>query len=66
MKFMQSDIDFARRAIASGKATEEEIAFLDTCISLTAAGEDFSKADYNRLQSLTGGHLTLEGSIFDR
>lgn len=66
MKFSPSDIAFARRAINSGKATDEEIAFLDTCISLTAAGEDFPKADYSRLQNLTGGHLTREGSIFDR
>lgn len=32
MKFMDQDIAFARKAIASGKATDEEIAFLDTMI----------------------------------
>lgn len=61
-----ADAGFARRAIASGKATEEEIAFLDTIISLEAAREPVSNDEYRRLQRLTGGLLTVEGSIFDR
>ena len=66
MKFMDQDIAFARKAIASGKATDEEIAFLDTMISLTAANEDISRDDYNFLQRLTGGMLSTTTPIFDR
>ena len=66
MKFFDQDITFARKAISSGKATDEEIAFLDTMISLTAANEDISRDDYNRLQRLTGGMLSTATTIFDR
>ena len=66
MKFFDQDIAFARKAIASGKATDEEIAFLDTMISLTAANEDIIRDDYNRLQRLTGGMLSTTTQIFDR
>lgn len=42
------------------------IAFLDTMISMEAAREDVSNDEYRRLQGLTGGYLSVEGSIFDR
>lgn len=63
---MDQDAAFARKAIASGKATDEEIAFLDTMIGLQAAQEPVSNEEYSRLQRLTGGVLSTTASIFDR
>lgn len=65
-KLLPMDATYARKAIASGKATEEETAFLDTMISLEAAREPVEDHEYSRLQNLTGGYLSVEGSIFDR
>lgn len=61
-----TDAKYARRAIESGKATDEEIAFLDTMISLEAAREPVSRHEYSRLQRLTGGQLSTETPIFER
>lgn len=60
------DSKFARKAIASGKATVEEIAFLDTMISFEAAQESVSRDDYSRLQRLTGGSMSTTTPICER
>lgn len=56
----------AIKAIRSGKATEEEVAFLDRMAGAYAADVDVSNADYGRLQRLTGGSLSTETPIFSR
>lgn len=61
-----ADYVFCLRAAVDPRATEEEKSFLSSMASLQAACEQVSKADYNRIQQLTGGHLSREGSIFDR
>lgn len=63
---MSMDATFARKAIASGKATEDEVAFLDTMCGMEAAREPVSDAEYGRLQRLTGSYFSVEGSIFER
>lgn len=65
-KLTQADADFSRRCIASGKATDEESAFLDTMCGLQAANEPVSRAEYNKLQRLTGRALCLETPILNR
>lgn len=65
-RLMDQDAAFARKAIASGKATPEEVAFLDTMIGMEAAREPVSDDEYRRLQELTGGYFSPSGSIFDR
>ena len=66
IKLTSADAGFARRAMATGKANDDELAFLDTMCGLEAAQEPVSQDEYSRLQCLTGGLLTVEGSIFDR
>lgn len=61
-----ADHNFCLRACADHRSTEEEREFLSTMASLAAAGEPVSRDDYNRVQRLTGGHLSRDGSIFDR
>ena len=65
-RIMDTDAAFARMAISTGKATDEEIAFLDTIISMEAAQEAVSDDEYRRLQRLTGGFISDKPSIFDR
>ena len=66
MQLSDMDVKYARLAIASGKATDEEIAFLDTMLSLEAAREPTSSTEYARLQRLTGGNLSSEPPIHMR
>lgn len=66
MKLMEMDATFAIKAIRSGKATDEEIAFLDRMAGAYAADVAVSNADYHRLQQLTGGELSTETPVFNR
>lgn len=66
MQLTLSDHAYCLRACADPRATESERDFLSTMASLAAAREPISRAEYSRVQQLTGGHLTREGSIFDR
>ena len=61
-----TDHNFCLRACADPRSTAEEREYLGYMASLAAACEPVSRADYSRVQSLTGGHLSREGSIFDR
>lgn len=66
MKLMSADSEFAIRAIRSGKATIEEVVFLDRMLDAHAADVAVSNADYHRLQRLTGGELSTETPICNR
>ena len=63
---MEMDATFAIKAIRSGKATEEEVAFLDRMVGAYAADVAVSNADYQRLQRLTCGELSTETPICNR
>lgn len=67
MKYVNiNDSRFALLCIQSGKATEEESAFLDTMRSMCAANEPVPDDEYRRLQRLTGGVLSTETPICER
>lgn len=60
------DHNHCLRAGADPRATQDEREFLGYMAGLAAACEPVSKKDYLRMQVLTGGALSLEGSIYDR
>ena len=62
---MSADAAFARAAIKTGKATDDEIAFFDTMCGMEAAREPVTEDEYRHVQRLTGGYLG-EDSIFER
>lgn len=66
MKLMEMDAAFATQAMLSGKATVEEVAFLNEMVFAYAVDVAVSNADYHRLQRLTGGELSTETPIFNR
>ena len=66
MKLMKTDHDRCLRACADPRATETEKIFLSAIASAYAANESISKRDFNRMNSLTGGSLSPDDSIFDR
>jgi hypothetical protein len=66
MKLSRPDHDFALKACADPRSTEEEKDFLSYMASMYAANEPITKEEYSRLQRLTGGFLSPEPSIFER
>lgn len=66
MKLSLSDHNFCLKACADPRATAEEQNFLSFMASMYAANEHVSRNDYNRMQELTGGHLSLTMPIFNR
>ena len=66
MKLMEMDAAYATQAMLSGKATVEEVAFLNEMVFAYAVDADVSNSDYHKLQRLTGGELSTETPIFNR
>lgn len=67
MRYLDSvDAAWCIRAAQSPYATEHEAAFLGFMAGLAAAHEPVSDEEYARVQRLTGGYVSVAGSIFTR